>query len=97
VIIGLDPTGRAADRAAQVLAPRTPRATPSDGAVIGVVCNGLGEGQRFLELLVGELGQWVDVRDTIVVRKASVSVPPEPADWARLTGEATLALTGFGG
>jgi hypothetical protein len=94
VIIGLDPTGRPAGRAAQALAPRPPR---RDGAVIGVVCNGLGEGQQFLELLVGELEQWVEVRDTIFVRKASVSVPPEPADWARLTGEATLALTGFGG
>ena len=94
MIIGLDPTGRASDRAAHVLATRAAR---TDGHVIGVVCNGLGEGQRFLELLVGELGQWTDVRDTIVVRKASVSVPPEPDDWARLTGEATLALTGFGG
>jgi hypothetical protein len=94
VIIGLDPTGRPAGRAAQGLAPRAPR---PDGEVIGVVCNGLGEGQRFLELLVGELEQWTTVRDTIVVRKASVSVPPEPDDWARLTGEATLALTGFGG
>jgi hypothetical protein len=94
VIIGLDPTGRPAERAAQTLAVRRP---PTDGAVIGVVCNGLGEGERFLDALVGELGRWVDVRDTIKVRKASVSVPPEPGDWARLTEGATLALTGFGG
>ena len=33
----------------------------------------------------------------IRVRKGSVSVPPEPDDWHRLTTEATVAVTGFGG
>jgi hypothetical protein len=31
------------------------------------------------------------------VVKNSVSIAPEPVDWARLTSEATVAITGFGG
>jgi hypothetical protein len=29
--------------------------------------------------------------------KNSVSIAPERADWARLTSEASVAITGFGG
>ena len=33
----------------------------------------------------------------VPVLKGSVSVPPDPADWERITSEATVAITGFGG
>jgi hypothetical protein len=33
----------------------------------------------------------------IHVVKNSVSIAPERADWARLTSEASVAITGFGG
>jgi hypothetical protein len=33
----------------------------------------------------------------VKVVKSSVSVPPDPGDWSRLTEGATVAITGFGG
>ena len=33
----------------------------------------------------------------VPVVKGSVSVPPDPGDWSRLTSEASVAITGFGG
>ena len=95
MIEGLDPTSGPVDRASdQTLAPRP---TTLDGAVVAVVANGLGEGERFLGYLVEELAASDDVIGVVKVRKSSVSVPPEPSDWERITSEATVAITGFGG
>ena len=92
--IGLDPTtgplpepsGRAAVRTASL-----------DGAVIGLVANGLGEAEAFLDALYEELANVHKVAGSIAVLKPSVSVPPDPDDWQRLTEGATVAITGFGG
>jgi hypothetical protein len=93
--IGLDPSSGPLERRD----PRKlrPRPTSLDGHVIGLIANGLGRGQEMLDALYAELAK--DARPTGAVRvlKSSVSVPPEPVDWARLTSEATLAITGFGG
>ena len=67
------------------------------GATIGLVANGLGESQAFLDALYEELVREEDTIAAVRVLKSSVSVPPEPADWARLTSETTLAIAGFGG
>ena len=93
--IGLDPTsGPLERRVPRSLRPR-PRAL--DGHVIGLVANGLGRGEALLDAIYGELARDATVNGAVRVLKSSVSVPPEPADWARLTSEATVAITGFGG
>lgn len=93
--IGLDPTsGPLERREARQMRPR-PRAL--DGHVIGLVANGLGRGELLLDALYGELAADSALNGAVRVLKSSVSVPPEPADWARLTSEATVAITGFGG
>jgi hypothetical protein len=94
-IIGLDPTsgpiGGGDDRR---LAPR-PRSL--NGQVVGLVANGLGRGEEFLAALYEELANGDDLLGNVAVRKRSVSVPPDPGDWDRLTQGATVAITGFGG
>jgi hypothetical protein len=94
-IIGLDPTsgpiGGGDDRR---LAPR-PRSL--NGQVVGLVANGLGRGEEFLAALYEELASGDDLLGTVAVKKRSVSVPPDPGDWDRLTQGATVAITGFGG
>jgi len=93
-LIGLDPTsgplpaGGGRDRPA-------PRPKSLDGAVIGLVANGLGQAEAFLARLYEELAE--GTAGALAVLKGSVSIPPEPEDWARLTSEATVAITGFGG
>ncbi len=93
--IGLDPTSGPLERRD----PRQMRARPRslDGQVIGLVANGLGRGEALLDAIYAELGAGASLNGAVRVLKPSVSVPPEPADWARLTSEATLAITGFGG
>jgi hypothetical protein len=93
-LIGLDPTsgplpdarGRPATRPASL-----------DGAVVGLVANGLGEAEAFLRALYDELTIATGVAGAVPVLKSSVSVPPDPDDWQRLTAGATVAITGFGG
>ena len=58
---------------------------------------GPGRGEVLLERLYDHLAKDADVSGSVRVLKSSVSVPPEPADWARLTSEASVAITGFGG
>ena len=38
-----------------------------------------------------------DLAGVVKVVKGSVSIPPHPDDWKRLTEGATVAITGFGG
>jgi hypothetical protein len=93
--IGLDPTsGPLERRDKRELKPR-PRSL--DGHVIGLVANGLGRGEALLDALYAELAKDASLNGSVRVLKSSVSVPPEPVDWARLTSEATVAITGFGG
>jgi len=94
MVVGLDPTGGSAGRGGRSLANRP---ATLEGAVGGVLANGLGRGERFLDFRGGEPGAKGPLAGSVKVRKSSVSVPPEPEDWERLTGEATVALTGFGG
>ena len=67
------------------------------GLDFGLVTNGLGRSQEFLSALSDELGKIARPGGVIHVVKNSVSIAPERADWARLTSEATVAITGFGG
>jgi hypothetical protein len=94
-LIGLDPTSGPLERRDE----RTLRPRPEtlDGHVIGIVANGLGRGEEMLESLYERIAERANVAGAVRVLKPSVSVPPESADWARLTSEATVAITGFGG
>ena len=93
--IGLDPTSGPLERRDE----RTLRPRPDslNGHVIGLVANGLGRGEVLLDRLYENLTSDSDLAGAVRVLKPSVSVAPEPADWARLTSEATIAITGFGG
>jgi hypothetical protein len=99
-IVALDPTSGPIDpsptdvEGARRLAPR-----PSSlkGQRLGIVVNGLGYSEKFLDLLGQELLVDGELAGVVKVVKSSVSVPPEPGDWARLTEGATVAITGFGG
>jgi hypothetical protein len=94
-LIGLDPTsGPLERRDERSLAPRP---ESLDGQVIGLVTNGLGRSEEFMTALGDELGRLARLSGAVHVVKRSVSVPPEPADWARLSSEASVAITGFGG
>ena len=93
--IALDPTSGPLER--RDSRKLRPRPSSLDGHVIGLVANGLGRSQEFLDALYTELARDSRLTGAVRVLKSSVSVPPEPADWARLTSEATLAITGFGG
>ena len=94
-LIGLDPTtGPPPDEERRSLARRPDRL---DGAVVGLVINGLGRAEAFLGALYAEVAAKVPVVAALPVVKGSVSVPPDPGDWSRLTSEASVAITGFGG
>jgi hypothetical protein len=93
-LIGLDPTSGPLPAARARTATRP---ASLDGAVVGLVANGLGEAEAFLSALYDELTVATDVAGAVPVLKSSVSVPPDPDDWQRLTSGATVAITGFGG
>ncbi|MEO5840797.1 MAG: hypothetical protein ABIQ73_25785 [Acidimicrobiales bacterium] len=94
-LIGLDPTsgpiGGGHDR------KLAPRPVTLAGQVVGLVANGLGQGEAFLEALYEELNKIDDLQGKVKVIKGSVSIAPYPDDWKRLTEGATVAITGFGG
>lgn len=94
-ITALDPTSGPVDRTDDHVFPARP--STLDGAVIGIVANGLGRGELFLDHLFDEIAGQYDVLGKVKVVKGSVSIPPDPGDWSRLTSEATVAITGFGG
>jgi hypothetical protein len=94
-IVALDPTSGPLERpTGRKLAMRP---YDLDGQVIGLVTNGLGRSQEFMTALSDELSKISRPGGVIHVVKNSVSIAPEPADWARLTSEASVAITGFGG
>jgi hypothetical protein len=93
-LIGLDPTSGPLSAAKGRPARRQPGL---DGAVIGLVSNGLGESDKILAAVAEELGRHVKLAGVLPVRKPSVSVPPDPIDWERLINQTTVAVAGFGG
>jgi hypothetical protein len=94
-LVALDPTsGPPPAEERRSLARRPERL---DGAVVGLVINGLGRAEAFLGALYEEVAAKVPVLAALPVVKGSVSVPPDPGDWSRLTAEASVAITGFGG
>lgn len=94
-IVALDPTSGSVDREAdRRLAPRP---ASLSGQRLGLVVNGLGYSERFLDALGEELLAITGIDGVVKVVKSSVSVPPDPGDWSRLTEGATVAVTGFGG
>ncbi len=93
--IGLDPTSGPLERRDK--RKLRPRPDSLDGQVVALVANGLGRGEEMLDALYDELAQQAELNGAVRVLKHSVSVAPEPADWARITSEATVAITGFGG
>ena len=93
-ITGLDPTS-GPPPAAQGRPARRPGSL--DGAVLGLVSNGLGESDAILEALAAEVGRHARLAGVVAVRKPSVSVPPDPIDWERLINSVTVAVAGFGG
>ena len=94
-IIALDPTAAAPPAEARRSLARRPERL--DGAVVGLVINGLGRAGDFLTAVFEELTASAPVVGALPVVKGSVSVPPDPGDWSRLTSEASVAITGFGG
>ena len=93
-LIGLDPTSGPLSAAKGRPARRQ---TGLDGAVIGLVSNGLGESDKILAAVGAELGRHAKLAGVLPVRKPSVSVPPDPIDWERLINQVTVAVAGFGG
>jgi hypothetical protein len=93
-LVGLDPTS--GPMPVKEKHP-TRRDASLDGAVVGLVSNGLGESDAILRAVYRELGTHVKLRDVVFVRKPSVSVPPDPMDWERLISQVTVAVAGFGG
>lgn len=95
MITALEPTGSRRT----VPGPRQPahRRGTLDGAVVGLVVNGLGESEALLEHVYSELAKRAALRSVVRVRKPGLSVPPTAEDWDRLTGAATVAIVGFGG
>ena len=99
-IVALDPTSGPIDPdVAESAETRRLAARPSslEGHRLGIVINGLGYSEKFLDPLGQELLADGELSGVVKVVKSSVSVPPEPGDWARLTEGATVAITGFGG
>lgn len=94
-IVALDPTSGPLPSAHERRLAARP--TTLSGARLGLVVNGLGESEAFLDALAAELVAQGEVDGVVKVVKASVSIPPDPGDWARLTEGATVAITGFGG
>ena len=94
-VVALDPTGSAAAPSAERRLAARP--TALTGLVLGLVCNGLGRGEALLDALATRLRASDGLADVVKVVKSSVSVPPEPDDWARLTDGVAVAITGFGG
>lgn len=94
-IVALDPTSGPVDGTARRRLAARPRSLA--GQRLGLVVNGLGYSERFLDALGAELLATTDLDGVVKVVKSSVSVPPDPGDWSRLTEGATVAITGFGG
>ena len=94
-IVALDPTSGPLDPTEQRRLAARP--VSMNGQRVGLVANGLGEGSALFDAIYDELSAMDRLAGAVKVVKSSVSIPPEPGDWSRLTVGATVAITGFGG
>ncbi len=94
MITALAPTGTLSTDAHRPLAAR--RRT-LDGAVVGLVVNGLGESAALLDAVYREMHIVAALSGRIDVHKPSLSTAPTAEDWERLTSGADVAVCGFGG
>lgn len=94
-IVGLDPTSGPLEKTTGRKLAKRPRTL--DGGVVALVTNGLGRSEAFMTALSEEMSLLARPSGFLHVVKNSVSIAPEPRDWARLTSEASVAITGFGG
>ena len=94
-ILALDPTSGPLERKER----RGPAARPEtlNGVVVGLVSNGLGRSDLFMQTLYDELKHLAEPAGTVKVTKLTVSNAPTKEDWQRLTSQATVAITGMGG
>ena len=94
-LVTLDPTSGPLDRKDPRKFPARPKSLT--GAVVALVANGRGVTEQFFDALYEELNKEDELAGAIRVLKGSVAVPPDKPDWERITSEATVAITGFGG
>jgi hypothetical protein len=94
-IEALEPVSR--PRAPELDAVAAPRVTDLRGRTVGLIANGLGNSTQFLEILFDLLRERYGAGTAVLVRKTNVSIPPDPVDWLRITAEAEVAVTAFGG
>lgn len=94
-IEALEPVSR--PRAPEPDAVAAPRVTDLRGRTVGLIANGLGNSTQFLEILFNLLRERYGAGTAVLVRKTNVSIPPDPVDWLRITAEAEVAVTAFGG
>ncbi|MGE0387983.1 MAG: hypothetical protein AB7Q97_24935 [Gammaproteobacteria bacterium] len=96
-LIGLDPTSPATS--SKSLAGRAVATRPLslEGARVGLVANGLGRTEALFQAVYAEMAKLVKLDGQVAVLKPDISMAPPPADWQRLTTQATVAITGFGG
>ena len=93
-LICLDPTNTPRVQVSRRTAPRPPSL---ENAVIGLVSNTLGRSRELLMAISREVAAVAPGTTALEIVKPHKSVPPTPDDWQRLTSEATVAITGFGG
>jgi hypothetical protein len=74
-----------------------PRSASLDGKVLAIVDNQMGSAPILAEALLARLKETYRLADVIWVKKPSVSVPPRPEDWAKVTSSADAGLALFGG
>ena len=93
-LIGLDPTSVRTGKQGRKAAKRP---ASLDGAVVGLVINGLGRAEDLMHAIYTELAKEVRLGGCVAIVKPDISVGPPPADFERLVTQATVAITGFGG
>jgi len=91
----LDPTTTAAGAHSTI--PMAQRPTTLRGQTLGIIANGLGESEMMFDALAEQLSKWDDLAGVVKTVKPSVAVPAWPEEWDKITGQATVAVTGFGG
>jgi hypothetical protein len=81
------------------VSPRLAAARPAslERAVVGLVSNTLGRSRELLLAVFDAVTVGAAGAAALEVVKPHKSVPPTAEDWQRLTAQATVAITGFGG
>jgi hypothetical protein len=94
-LVTLDPTTASpGDSTTFTMAPRP---ASLRGQTLGIIANRLGRSELMFDALAEQLTKWDELAGSVKVVKPSVAVPPWPDQWERVTAEATVAVTGFGG